>query len=121
MTADNAEGQIDRLVKAGWLAMGISQSDLAEALDAVFKQPREESKADNMAWMMQVANAVDLPLVPRRSTAAGMDAVDDGLQALTDLCLLRAFCRLRDHRARRLIVRLIELIVRRQDRRGSAG
>jgi len=35
MTGSTTDGRIDRLVKAGWLEIGLSQSDLAEVLDAV--------------------------------------------------------------------------------------
>ena len=34
MTDHASDGQIDRLVKARWLAIGLSQSDLAEVLGA---------------------------------------------------------------------------------------
>src|SRR6266481_8904180 len=39
MTGSTTDGRIDRLVKAGWLEIGLSQSDLAEVLDAVLESP----------------------------------------------------------------------------------
>jgi hypothetical protein len=119
---DNSDEQIGRLVKTSWLALGISQGDLAETLSAAFKQTHEVDSS-KMARIMVIANTLDLPatLVPDQPSAGRMDATGDDLQVLMGLCLLRAFCKLRDHRARRLIVGLTELIVRRQDNRGGAG
>ena len=98
---------IDQLVKARWLAIGLSQTDLAEVLGAAFPQTQKE---------------LDIPLDFFHSPAldAGPEASDhsaDGLgslQSLLELRLLRAFHELRDHRTRRMLIRLAEQIVKRQ-------
>ena len=42
-----ADGPIDQLVKARWLAIGLSQTDLAEVLDAAFKQTQRDGSGSN--------------------------------------------------------------------------
>jgi hypothetical protein len=42
MTDRISDGHIDRLVKAQWLAVGLSQSDLAEVLGAAIRPARED-------------------------------------------------------------------------------
>lgn len=128
------DGQIDQLVKAGWLAVGLSQSDLAEVLDASFQQPPKDGNGSNEIdgnRLMQIADALDIPLEffqcqPARpgqqegglAPAPGLNSV----QSFLGLRLLRAFHELRDHRTRRMLVHLAEQIVKRQNTRdGDAG
>ncbi len=128
------DGQIDQLVKAGWLAIGLSQTDLAEVLDASFQQGKENGDASTGIdgdRLMQIADALDIPLEffqnqpARAEQREGELAPAPGLgslQSFLGLRLLRAFNELRDHRTRRMLVHLAEQIVKRQStRHGDAG
>jgi transcriptional regulator with XRE-family HTH domain len=128
------DGHIERLVKARWLAIGLSQSDLAEVLDAAFRQTQKDGNGSNgtdAGRLMQVAEALDIPLdffrneavrtKPEEQDVASAEMVGS-LQSLLELRLLRAFHELRDQRTKRLLVHLAEQIVKRQaNRRGDAG
>jgi len=129
-----ANGPIDQLVKARWLAIGLSQTDLAEVLDAAFKQTQRDGTGSNdggAARLMQVAEALDIPLdffgshavktKPEEPDVSSPETFSS-LHSLLELRLLRAFHELRDHRTRRILVNLAEQIVKRQaNRRGDAG
>ena len=126
------DGQVDQLVKAGWLAVGLSQADLAEVLDAAFQQPPENGNGSNgvdRARLMQIADALDIPFElfchrqPARAEQQESDLAPapglDSLQSFLGLRLLRAFHELRDHRTKRMLVHLAEQIVKRQTNRGG--
>jgi transcriptional regulator with XRE-family HTH domain len=122
-------GHIERLVKARWLELGLSQSDLAEVLGAAFQQTSQNDNGSNRAAagrLMQVAEALDIPvdLFHSHAVRTGHEepdlssAQDTGsLQSLLELRLLRAFHELRDHRTRRMVVQLAERIIKRQANR----
>jgi transcriptional regulator with XRE-family HTH domain len=129
----NATDQrIDRLLKARWLAIGLSQSDLAEVLDAAFRQTQKDGNGSNGAdasRLMQVAEALDIPLdffrgptvVTTRQEEQNPSSVET-LTSLLELRLLRAFHELSEQRTKRLLVHLAEQIVKRQaNRRGNAS
>jgi hypothetical protein len=130
-----AEGHIDRLVKARWLAIGLSQTDLADVLGAAFDQARRDGSKLNgtngtdATRLMQVAEALDIR-VELFHSHAGMEQAEpdaalaerdsmNSLQSLLELRLLRAFHELRDHRTRRTLVYLAEQIVKRQANRAN--
>jgi transcriptional regulator with XRE-family HTH domain len=125
------DGQIDQLVKAGWLAIGLSQTDLAEVLDAALQQPPEDGNRSNgidRARLMQIAEALDIPFElcdrqPARTEPQESDLASepdlDSLQSFLGLRLLRAFYELRDHRTKRMLVHLAEQIVKRQNNHGG--
>jgi hypothetical protein len=132
MTGEGINGQIDQRVKARWLAIGLSQHDLAEVLDAAFAQNQKDGNGSNGAGRLKhVADALDIPFdfLHGRGTRTGLQAADPAsaetigsLQSLLELRLLQAFHELSDHRSRRMLVRLAEQIVRRQAHgRGEAG
>jgi len=133
MTGGGIDGPLDQLVKARWLAIGLSQTDLAEVLGAAPSQTqKDDSGADgaDARRLMQVAEELDIPLDFYHSPAlgAGPNGSDHSaeprgsLQSLLELRLLRAFHELRDHRTKRMLIRLAEQIVRRQaDPCGDAG
>ncbi len=123
MSGKSTDGQIDQLVKARWLALGLSQSDLAEVLDApgqpASKSGNGASRAD-VGRLMQVAAAlgvshdlfqVQAPAVRKTESSA---AESETAQALLELRLLRLFRELRDHNAKRTLIQLAEQIVKRQ-------
>jgi transcriptional regulator with XRE-family HTH domain len=128
MTDHVTDGQIDRLVKAHWLAVGLSQSDLAEVLGAAIRPSGDvggRSDYPDSSRLTEIAGALELPLdllardepATRRSPGHEFEP----LQALLDLRLLRAFRNLEDVRTKRLLVQLAEQLVRRQLHRGSRG
>jgi hypothetical protein len=133
MTGGGIDGPLDQLVKARWLAIGLSQTDLAEVLGAASPQTQKDDGGADGAdtrRLMQVAEELDIPLDFFHSPAlgAGPNGSDHSaeprgsLQSLLELRLLRAFHELRDHRTKRMLIRLAEQIVRRQaDRCGDAG
>jgi hypothetical protein len=124
------DGNIDRLVKARWLAIGVSQSDLAEVLDAAFQQGQNDGNVSNGTdanRLLQVAEALDFlhsraVSVEQREPDSLLAQNAGSLQSLLELRLLRAFNELSDHRTKRMLVHLAEQIVKRQaNRRGDAG
>jgi hypothetical protein len=143
MTSNASEAQIDRLVKAGWLKMGLSPNDLAEVFDAVLqprtRQDRDEGQID-ADRLTAIGHALEMPIdtirPKERSTSqpdagqpdagqpgAGSAPVDLSLSMLSllELRLLRAFCQLQDPRTRRLLIHLAEQLVKRQTDRGGAA
>jgi transcriptional regulator with XRE-family HTH domain len=129
MTGNASDGHIDQLVKARWLAIGLSQSDLAEVLGAAIKQPPADGDGSRPAAgrLMQIADALGFaPNFVGSSSETTQDHSPEqsggSLQSLLDLRLLRAFRELHDHRSKRMLVHLAEQMVRRQaNRRGDAG
>jgi transcriptional regulator with XRE-family HTH domain len=118
------DGHIDQLVKARWLAIGLSQSDLAEVLGAAIKQTAVDGEASRAAAsrLMQIADALGFPPnFVRSSTETSQDCSPElsggSLQSLLDLRLLRAFRELQDHRSKRMLIHLAEQMVRRQANR----
>jgi transcriptional regulator with XRE-family HTH domain len=129
MTGDTTEGHIDQLVKARWLAIGLSQSDLAEVLGAAIKQTPADGDTSRAAAgrLMQIADVLGFPPNFVRSAAEtrqehSPEQSGGSLQSLLDLRLLRAFRELQDQRSKRMLIHLAEQIVRREaSRRGDAG
>jgi hypothetical protein len=131
MTGSRSDEQIDRLVKAHWLEIGLSPRDLAEILNAVLQQsPKQDDEPDRAGTerLMRVSKALDMPVDLLRngqSTTGQPDAKDDpgdvarSMLSLFELRLLRAFSQLRDYRTKRLIIHLAEQIVKRQTGDGS--
>ncbi|MBR1197134.1 helix-turn-helix transcriptional regulator [Bradyrhizobium sp. AUGA SZCCT0240] len=119
----STDGQIDQLVKARWLALGLSQNDLAEVLAG---QPTP--KANNgsgrvsVGRLMQVADALGVshdlfeglsPSTRPQKPQSG-NASADTMQALLELRLLRVFRELQDNNTKRMLIQLAEQIVKRQ-------
>jgi transcriptional regulator with XRE-family HTH domain len=129
MTGNATDGHIDQLVKARWLAIGLSQSDLAEVLGAAIKQTPAEGDASRAAAgrLLQIAGMLGFPPNFVRSAAETRqdhppEPNGGSLQSLLDLRLLRAFRELQDQRSKRMLIHLAEQIVRREaGRRGDAG
>src|SRR6266550_1792299 len=92
------DGQIDQLVKAGWLAIGLSQTDLAEVLDASFQQGKENGDGSN--WvdadrLMQIAEALDIPLEFFQNQPARAEQREGELAPAPGLGSLQSFLGLR--------------------------
>ena len=119
----STDGQIDQLVKARWLALGLSQSDLAEVLGApgqpASKTGNGASRAD-VGRLMQVADALGVShdlfqgLTPATRKTECSPAEAETMQALLELRLLRLFRGMQDHNARRTLIQHAEQIVKRQ-------
>jgi transcriptional regulator with XRE-family HTH domain len=130
MTGKSADGQIDQLVKARWLALGLSQNDLAEVLGArglpASKSTNGAGRAD-AGRLMQVADALGVShelfqgLAPAARKTANCDTESDTMQALLELRLLRLFREVQDHDAKRTLIQLAEQIVKRQATPPDAG
>jgi transcriptional regulator with XRE-family HTH domain len=124
-------GNIEQLVKARWLEIGLSQSDLAEVLGAALQYSGDDNGSNRAgaSRLMQVAEALDIPVELFHSHAAEQEKPDRSsaqdtrsLQAVLELRLLRAFRELRDPRSKRMLFQLAERIIKRQaNRRGDAG
>ena len=126
MTDHASDGPIDRLVKARWLAIGLSQSDLAEVLGAAIMPAGEDGGRSvdlDSSRLTEIAEALELPVeLLDRDGAASQRSPEhefEPLQVLLDLRLLRAFRSLQDHRTKRLLVQLAEQLVKRQRHRGN--
>lgn len=126
MTGNASDRHIDRLVKASWLEIGLSQRDLAEVLDAVLRSPLKQDGDPGSIGadrLIEVGQALDMPIDVFRNRAPLAEQPEaDFLSAdlspsvlsLLELRLLRAFCQLQDHRTKRLLIHLAEQIVKRQ-------
>ncbi len=146
MSGSTSDRQLDRLVKAGWLKIGLSQDDLAEVLDAVLRPlVRDDGEAGHIGVdrLAEIGHAIGIPLDIFRPKGPGTEQprteqprteqsrteqpgteqpalypVDLSL-SLLELRLLRAFCQLRDHRTKRLLIHLAEQLVKRQTDHGG--
>ena len=118
-TVSTSDAQIDRLVKAGWLAIGLSQRDLADVLDAALSPPASPGDDhDRSVRMIEVAEALDIAIDLHRAGATDAGTASPqfsrSLLSLLDLRLLRAFCQLDDRRTKLMLVHLAEQIVKRR-------
>ena len=126
MTGSTSDEQIDRLVKAHWLEIGLSPRDLAEVLNAILQQSaKQDDDPDRVSAerLIRVSKVLDVPadLLRNGQSAADQpgakilsDDVARSLLSLFELRLLRAFSQLRDHRTKRLLIHLAEQFVKRQ-------
>jgi len=128
----STDGQIDQLVKAKWLALGLSQSDLAEVLGASAQQAPKGANGSiriDAGRLMQVADALGVSpdLFPGHASAARPQRAESfaadpaTMQALLELRLLRVFREVQDHNTKRVLIHLAEQIVKRQARPDDAG
>jgi transcriptional regulator with XRE-family HTH domain len=127
--SNSTDGQIDQLVKARWLALGLSQNDLAEVLGAPGRPaPKTNgSRRSDVGRLMQVADALGVShdlfqgLAPAARKTESFETDSEAMQALLELRLLRVFRELTDHNAKRTLIQLAEQIVKRQDAPPNAG
>jgi transcriptional regulator with XRE-family HTH domain len=129
MTGSGANGRLDQLVKARWLALGLSQTDLAEILNAALEPAKDSSGSDyvDKGRLMQVADALEIPIdfsaaraEPERESLSSHSF--NSSHSLLELRLLRAFHELQDPRTKRMLIHLAEQFAKRQNsRRGNAG
>ena len=126
--SNSTDGHIEQLVKARWLALGLSQSDLAEILGAP-GQPASKttngSRRPDVGRLMQVADALgvshDLFQGLTLRKVEDVDADNAAMQALLELRLLRVFREVADNNAKQMLIQLAEQIVKRQAAPPEAG
>ena len=122
--SNSTDAQIDQLLKARWLALGLSQKDLAEVLQPDAKAGNASRRPD-VARLMQVADALgvshDLFQGLTLRKVEDVDADNAAMQALLELRLLRVFRDVADHNAKRMLIQLAEQIVKRQPAPPEAG
>jgi transcriptional regulator with XRE-family HTH domain len=124
--SNSTEGPIDQLVKARWLALGLSQKDLAEVLQPAARAANGSGRPD-AGRLMQVADALGVShelfqgLAPAARKAESFGTDSETMQTLLELRLLRVFRELQDHNTRRMLIQLAEQIVKRQARPDNAG
>ena len=124
MTGGATDGHVDQFVKARWLAIGLSQADLAEVLGGTLQPTRDDGNGTNCVdadRLMQIAEALQIPIdfFYSQTIGTGPEAPDlssaqriNSLQAVLALRLLRAFQDMTDLRTREVLVLLAEQIVR---------
>jgi hypothetical protein len=127
MTESASDGHIDKLVKARWLSIGLSQRDLAEILDAAFEGPAAAKRAPDCAELdrlMDLAGALNISadrLGDRTISRPEAETISaecaSSINSVLDLRFLRAFFLLRDNRTKLMFVHLAEQIVKRQANR----
>jgi transcriptional regulator with XRE-family HTH domain len=131
MTGGTTDGHVDQLVKARWLAIGLSQADLAEVLGGTLQLTSEDGNGSNCIdadRLMQVADALQIPIdlfygqtigperkAPDLSSAQRINS----LQSVLALRLLRAFQDMTDLRTKEVLILLAEQIVKCQASRGG--
>jgi transcriptional regulator with XRE-family HTH domain len=129
MTGGTTDGHVDQLVKARWLAIGLSQADLAEVLGGTLQLTSEDGNGSNCIdadRLMQVADALQIPIdffygqtigtereAPDLSSAQRINS----LQSVLALRLLRAFQDMTDLRTKEVLILLAEQIVKCQGSR----
>ena len=122
--SNSTDAQIDQLLKERWLALGLSQKDLAEVLQPAAKTGNESRRPD-VARLMQVADALgvshDLFQGLTLRKVEDVDADNAAMQALLELRLLRVFREVADHNAKQMLIQLAEQIVKRQAAPPEAG
>lgn len=131
MIGDGADGNTGPRMKARWLALGLSQSDLAEVLDNAVAQTQagaaSSEKHDNHLRRIAKTLVVPLGYSNRPTEAEAEDKVVGSNQAvaaqetLLGLRLMRAFNHMKDPKAKRMLVHLAEQIVKRQANRRNGG
>lgn len=121
MSGKSTDGQIDQLVKARWLALGLSQNDLAEVLGAPpAPKPGNGAGRADVGRLMQVADALGVShdlfqgLAPAARKPDCATPESAAVQALLELRLLRLFREVQDGNAKRMLIQLAEQIVKRQ-------
>jgi hypothetical protein len=119
MTQDKSgsiDEQVDRVAKAGWLAVGLSQLDLAEVFDTAIHQ-RDDGGSTGMSSsrLSKIARVLDVPVhsdgrSPGDTKLEGRNPSSVGsfgsLHSLLALSLLQAFNELTDQRAKIVLVQI---------------
>jgi hypothetical protein len=118
------DGHIDQVINARWLAIGLSQTDLAEVLGLALQQEDDSGANGNgPGRAVQIARALDVPVnvlyrqpgaAPQEGLELSSPAPSNALQSLLALRLLRAFHALTDQATKEVVVQLAEQMVKSQ-------
>jgi transcriptional regulator with XRE-family HTH domain len=133
MTGGATDGHVDQVVKARWLAIGLSQADLAEVLGGTLQLTSEDGNGSNYVdadRLMRVAEALQIPIdffydqtigTEREAPDVSSAQRINSLQSVLALRLLRAFQDMTDLRTKEMLILLAEQIVKCQASRGGDG
>jgi len=133
MTGGATDGHVDQVVKARWLAIGLSQADLAEVLGGTLQLTSEDGNGSNYVdadRLMRVAEALQIPIdffydqtigTEREAPDVSSAQRINSLQSVLALRLLRAFQDMTDLRTKEVLTLLAEQIVKCQASRGGDG
>ncbi|HXL28075.1 MAG TPA: helix-turn-helix transcriptional regulator [Bradyrhizobium sp.] len=133
MTGGATDGHVDQVVKARWLAIGLSQADLAEVLGGTLQLTSEDGNGSNYVdadRLMRVAEALQIPIdffydqtigTEREAPDVSSAQRINSLQSVLALRLLRAFQDMTDLRTKEVLILLAEQIVKCQASRGGDG
>ena len=133
MTGGTTDSHVDQFVKARWLAIGLSQADLAEVLGGTLQLTSEDGNGSDYVdanRLMQVADALQIPIdffygqtIGTEREAPDLSAAQriNSLQSVLALRLLRAFQDMTDLRTKEVLILLAEQIVKCQGSRGGDG
>ncbi|QPF83698.1 hypothetical protein IC762_28985 [Bradyrhizobium genosp. L] len=108
--------EIDQFVKARWRAIGLSPDDLAEVLGAGAEQPAKAGNGEiAVGRLVQLATALGVGN-GRGGVEARRSGANEAItaEALLELRLLRLFRDLKEPGTQRILVQLVEQIVKRQ-------
>jgi hypothetical protein len=122
MTGKPTDAQIDQLLRARWLEIGLAHADLAALLDAALQPTPKDGDGPvgmDAGRLTRLAKALAIPAgFPGASGGTDRKAEPcpaqhpGSQQSLLQLRLLRAFCELSDHRAQRMLVYLAEQLAK---------
>jgi len=133
MTGGATDGHVDQVVKARWLAIGLSRADLAEVLGGTLQLTSEDGNGSNYVdadRLMRVAEALQIPIdffydqtigTEREAPDVSSAQRINSLQSVLALRLLRAFQDMTDLRTKEVLILLAEQIVKCQASRGGDG
>jgi len=122
--ANAVDKQVGNQVRARRLALGMSQSKLADAVDLTFQQIQKYEKGTNRisaSRLQEFAGILQVPVgfffegAPQLSglpngTASSPDYVSEFLATRDGLALIKAFTQIKNEQLRRCVVRLVEEI-----------
>ncbi|MBR0798366.1 hypothetical protein JQ615_23550 [Bradyrhizobium jicamae] len=121
---------IEQQVQARWLAIGLSQADLAAVLRTnsarTVDGASESAKIDGgrlatLAEVLGIAADVANPQAAPAARARARIQASQSLQSLLELRMMRVFREVQNPDARRVLVELAEQIVKRQAAPPEAG
>ena len=124
MTGGATDGHVDQFVKARWLAIGLSQADLAEVFGGTLQPTRDDGNGTNCVdadRLMQIAEALQIPIdffydqtigTEREAPDVSSAQRINSLQSVLALRLLRAFQDMTDLRTKEVLILLAEQIVK---------
>ena len=123
---DPTDTHVGARVRMGRLMLGISQTDLAEAVGVTFQQVQEYEKGKNRisaSRLQQMSSVLQVPIpfffeglpAPKNTTKQIADApspayVSDFLASSDSLSLVKCFMQIGDPKLRRRLVYLVEAI-----------